>query len=300
MNADMSFRIASITKTFTAAMAVELGQMHMLGIHQPVSSFLPNPDPKRFPYWNEITIQQLANHTSGITELTDSPEFQAVHNRDPKHHWKRDELLRLVHQNVKPGKRYQYANSNFLILGLVIEKLTRLRFGAFLDSEILKPIKLNHTTFVDQDHNVSPQCRGFSGKTDVTAHDPSWAWAAGNIVSAASDLSRWLRTLLGGKWFSAEFRESLLSTNAISGSVGLGIENDKGWLGHTGRIEGYSSAAFYNPDLDATVVVMVNRMDPSDPSEDPRHNVAREIPVLNAVVNAFFPGNPTGLVSGQP
>jgi len=127
-------------------------------------------------------------------------------------------------------------------------------------------------------------CRGYEGNTDVTERSPSWAWCAGNAVSTVSDLTTWIRAVGSGRLLAKEGQRELKRS-------GFGFQNFNGWIGHTGRIDGYSSACFYNPQLDASVVVMVNRLDTDDASK----KISREIPILNAVVDSFFPGHPLNL-----
>lgn len=293
MTTDMRFRIASISKTFTGAAVLRLADEGKLSISDPISKYLPNPNPGQFPHWNEITIQQLANHTSGLSEITDSPAFQARKRRDPSARWSPEQLVRFAHEEHLPGAVYDYANTNYVILGMLIERVSGQSVRSFFRDTLIGPLGLKGTDVAEAGDKPKLNCHGYAGKQDLTCHNPSWAWCAGHLVSNVADLTSWIRAECTGMVLSPASQKKLVAIVKPSVNAGFGIENYNGWLGHTGRIEGYSSACFYSPTLDSTVVVLVNRMDP----DDPQNGISREIPLLNDVISAFFPGNTTGLSS---
>jgi D-alanyl-D-alanine carboxypeptidase len=281
MRPDMRFRIASITKLFTSAAVLRLIDQGKLSPSDRVDKYLPNPNPTNVKDWDKITVLQLANNTSGLNPGSTAAGSFA--------HWNIKDLLPLITEEWPPGKQFHYANMNFVVLGALVEKISHLSFAQFMAKEFFKPLGLRNTLEPSSGSDPQLVCRGFDGDRDVTEEEPSWASAAGDMVSTVSDLTTFIRALGSGKLFSPGSQKILTTITAPARATGFGIERFGDWIGHTGRIEGYSSACFYNPKIDAAIVVMVNRKDYDDGNTN---SVARELPVLYDVADAFFHNQP--------
>jgi D-alanyl-D-alanine carboxypeptidase len=292
----MSFRIASNTKVFVAMALLKLVDLGVISPTDLISSYIPNPFPGSLKNWNSITIQELANHTSGLSDYAGSSAFLAVKNASPYASWTPLQLLSYAQDlNYLPGAGFTYANTNFVILGMLVEIITGDSLENFIQEEFTRPMGLTHTGFALSGSNPDLVCQGYSGTTNVTLNNPSWAAGAGQMVSTAPELAKWIRAVGSGKLLSAYSQKTLLNEVVPSSFTGFGVEEYNYWMGHTGRIDGFSTACFYNPTVDACVVVMVNREDGTDGT----NNVHREIPILNDVINAFFPSAPFGNEAGD-
>jgi D-alanyl-D-alanine carboxypeptidase len=282
MNPSMQFRIASITKTFTAAAVLQLVQNGL--IKHPtdlISTYIPTPPSANLPYWSQITIEELANHTSGIAGGPPAPE-----SPDGDSAFDLTSVVSNAVTHNKPGAVYDYENMNFSILALLIYQVSGLSYPDYLAQNVFPAVGLTQTLQASSGTQPALQCLGYSGNENVTTWNPSWAAGAGDIVSTASDLANWMRQLMTGQVITT-MHDTLVTVVPPSDMTGFGIQESNGWFGHTGRIDGYSSACYYNPEFDTSVVVMVNRMDVDDPS----NYVARELVFLRDVSNAFFPGS---------
>lgn len=279
MAPDMQFRIASITKTFTAMGVLELIDAGRLHNEDLISKYIPD-HPAKIPAgdWDKITIEELANHTSGLGSI-------ANYGNAP---WDFGNLLPLIPVDNSPGKTYEYSNSNYIVLGDLIQVLTGNDPADFFQQEFLGPLNLLHTSVATSGTQPALICQGYNGTSNVTTANPTWSSCAGEMVSNAQDLTRWIRAVFHDRLLSPATQNILLEEFTPTDQTGFGVQEYNHWLGHTGRIAGYSSACFYNPYLDASVVVMVNRMD----STDEKNNIAREFFVLDDVIKAFFPGFP--------
>ncbi len=287
LKADMQFRIASITKIFTTVAVLKLAEQGRLSTSDPISKYVPNPNPKGLPDWDKITIEELANNTAGLSPASIAAGSPA--------HWTPSQLLRVAREEWKPGAEFHYANMNFVALGELIKNFAGADTATFLKKEFFGRLKMHQTLFPNSGTDPPLVCRGYDADRDVTEEEPSWASFAGDMISSVPDLTVWIRALGSGKLLDPSSQRTLLQIVPPSTETGFGIEEYKGWIGHTGRIEGFSSACFYNPAIDASVVVMVNRKDLADGNTN---SVAREIPILNDVIGAFFPDHPIGLNSG--
>ncbi len=282
MTPDMQFRIGSVTKTFTSMAILRLVDRLSLDPAARLSRYVANPDPSRYPDWGDITLEHLAHHTSGIVDNYPGGGLSHSSSYVPA------ELIQYGKQVNIAGAHYQYANTNYVLLGMVIEKANPGTYHYFITSEFLNAIPLSKTVVPTSGSNPPLVCHGFRGQDDVTLEDPSWAAAAGEMVSNVTDLTTWIRTICQPGSLSPQGHLLLLSSSGLSGVTEYGLQEFGGWLGHTGEIDGYSCACFYLPSAEASIVVMVNRSDAAE---------QRDVLLLNDVVDAFFPANPTGLPS---
>lgn len=259
------FRIGSETKTFTVTALLKLLDDHRIRLDDPISKYIDG-----VPGGRRITLRHLAEMRSGLFPYSADPGFVQDLLSDPSRSFTPQELLAYgyKHKNTfKPGAQFQYSNSNYVLLGLVIEKVSGHRFVDFLDREVLRPAHLSRTLFPEGAEFPEPHPRGYTNQTlsgkveDSTDWNPSWGWAAGAMISDLHDLRRWARIVATGTLLSPETQKERLKTlpTGYPGTgYGLGILNSDGWIGHNGSIPGYESVTVYLPSKKATLVILIN------------------------------------------
>lgn len=258
-------RIGSETKTFTVTALLKLVDDHRIRLDDPISKYIHG-----VPGGRRITLRQLAEMRSGLFPYSADPGFVQDLLSDPSRSFTPHELLAYgyKHKNTfKPGKQFQYSNSNLILLGLVIEKVSGHRLVDFIDREVLHPSHLRNTLFPEGAEFPEPHPRGYTNQTlsgkveDSTDWNPSWAWAAGAMISDLHDLRRWARIVATGTLLSPETQKERLKTlpTGFPGTTyGLGILNSDGWIGHNGSIPGYETVTVYLPSKKATLVILIN------------------------------------------
>jgi D-alanyl-D-alanine carboxypeptidase len=270
------FRVGSITKTFVSVVVVQLAAEGVLRLDDPVERWLPGV----VPNGQAITLRRLLNHTSGIYNYTDDPALLRGMTQNPLAVWPPARLVELATSRpplFAPGSRWSYSNTGYILLGLVVEKATGQPVGEELRRRIFAPLGLTRTSFPTVPTLTPPFARGYvppgngvvptprGRPADVTVWHPSWAWAAGALVSSAGDLARFYGALLGGDLLGPEALRELKTTvpaDAGLGGYGLGISRVQlrcsvAW-GHGGSVPGYTSLAFSSEDGSRQAVVLVN------------------------------------------
>jgi len=256
---DVKFRLGSLTKQFTATLILLLQQDGKLSINDPVSRYLADA-PKA---WEKITIAELLGHTSGIPDFTSLKEFGTwrmnPHSVEEELAFFRDKPL-----EFEPGSCFDYSNSNYEVLGAIIEKVSGKKYAELLRERILDPLKMTHSG-LDTDKLLLPKrAQGYEpnsgGLTPARSESMSIPWAAGSMYSTTGDLLKWEQGLFGGKVLSADSLKAM--TTPGKGDYGLGVEiHDLGGnrvITHGGAIEGFSTNLTYVPDRRIAVVVLAN------------------------------------------
>ncbi|MGA5409642.1 serine hydrolase domain-containing protein [Streptomyces lavendulocolor] len=292
MAVDSYVRIGSETKTFTVTALLELVDDGRVRLDDPISRYVAG-----VPNGHRITLRQLAGMRSGLFPYTADPEFIRELESDPGRHFGPHEVLAygFRHPNTfAPGKAFQYSNTNLVLLGLVIEKVSGHRLADFIHRRVLRPARLHHTLFPrDGAEFPEPHPRGYTDQTptgavvDATDWNPSWAWAAGAMISNLHDLRRWAKVLATGELLSPATqaqRLKTLPTGFPGTSYGLGIFDANGWIGHNGSIPGYETVTVYLPSRKATMVIMINT-DARRQGQEPSTLLAR------AITQVVTPGN---------
>ena len=259
------YEIGSITKQFTSASIMRLVDQHKLSIDDELSKYLP-----RIPlHGHRVTIRHLLTHTSGIHSYTEVPAWQP--------HWSEDltpdSIMGFVAKDTfdfAPGTRYKYDNSGYVLLGMVIEKVSGQTYAKFLENEIFKPLKLTHTSYCPS-HPTDPAfAAGYSKNGDgvkpATYLSLTQPFAAGALCSTVGDLVMWERALTSGKVVSPE-SFALMSTAAtlndgkkINYGFGLvpGEMSGHAFISHSGGIPGFATMEYYFPADTLAVVVFTN------------------------------------------
>jgi D-alanyl-D-alanine carboxypeptidase len=287
-------RIYSVTKTFTAALVLELAKEGAFSLQEPVSKYLPlinvvNPNIK-----SSVTIHQLLAHESGYSDYTDEINLQVAVAFNPVHIWTPYEMVSFVHQIAQPGVERRYSSTNYVLLGAIIEAATGKPVEQYYRERFFKPLHFssiylagresldNRGTLASPHDNISVFNPIFQLTGQPTFPDAytnisrfpmdgivSLAFTAGGMVSNAADLAEWGNALFGGRATSRSTLDTML--NSISNTpdedgdkLGYGIfvttriSATDYFVGHNGRAPGYRSVMFYQPDRKMTIVVLTN------------------------------------------
>ena len=266
MTPDLRFRAGSITKTFVAALVLDLAADGKLRLDDPVARWLPGLVPRG----NEITVRQLLRHTSGLADYVDDPRVL----RAPARRWRPEELVAIAAAQAPagaPGERFAYASTNYVVLGLVAERAGHAPLATLLARRVFAPLRLRHTGYVPgivpgrSVHGYrAPSHQGVVTGDAVEAGTAAWwAGAAGAVVSSAEDVQRFFAALLGGRLLGPRLlREMQTLVPAGRSRYGLGIAVfptpcGPAW-GHTGNVQGTIAVALNARDASRQVVLVVN------------------------------------------
>jgi D-alanyl-D-alanine carboxypeptidase len=259
-----TFRIGSITKTFTATVILQLVQEGKLRLIDRLDRFV-----KGIPAGKRVTIRQLLNHTSGIPDTSNAVAKGVF--RDPEHHWRPLNVIRNAVKQKRycaPGACWHYSNTNYQLLGVIARKITGLPMHELYERRILQRVGLPRTEFHPEPGVPAPAAHGYDRETangplvDTTNWNFYWSWTAGSMTSTLTDLRRWARVLATGKGIlSRRMQRARLRTVPTTDqgiSYGLGIMDVNGLLGHDGAVPGYDSLILYSPATGATLAFLGN------------------------------------------
>jgi D-alanyl-D-alanine carboxypeptidase len=265
------FRLASITKLFVGTVVLQLVDAGQLRLDDPVSKYVP-----QVPNGENITIRMLGFHTSGLANLIANREFQKAIAAEPSRTWRTDELLKYAFDMkplFPPGKGWMYSNTNTIVLGEVIAKVTGHPWYEEIEKRILKPLKLRETGHPSSYQLPAPAPSGYRyGQKenlvrygdvwyDATKWSASWAGAAGDLYGTLPDLAKFTRAAGRGELVSAGSRKVLfdwIDTKHEGIEYGFHIARIQGGIGSLGDMPGFSAFAFYIPESDVTVVCLAN------------------------------------------
>jgi D-alanyl-D-alanine carboxypeptidase len=269
---DTVFSIASITKTFVTAVVMQLVDEGRLRLDDHLSRYLP-----RYPRADRITIRQLLGHTSGIANYFESPRYsEAVFSR-PGRRWSERQILDLVGKPYcAPGRCFHYSNTNFVLLGQVIRKVTGEDVGEVIRQQLLGPLGLERTSYQPTERTPRDAAHGHlwgggtaffdqtgSSRVLPTMSAATVAGAAGAMVSNADDLARWAMALYDTDRVLSEARRAEMLDFRRRDEYGLGtrtrIFNGRRAVGHGGSLRGYEDGMWYFPREGAAIVLLSNR-----------------------------------------
>jgi D-alanyl-D-alanine carboxypeptidase len=256
----------------TATVILQLAEEGKLDLSDPIGSFVPG-----MPNGDTATIQQLAEMTSGIAPYTTSDAFQAQLFADPLKVWTPEELVAFEQgqpAEFAPGEGWQYSNTNYVLLGMVIEQVTGQSITDVFQERLFGPLGMTDTSFPGSSNAIAdPHLRGVTEQgqddgvtADATDWNPSEAYTAGEVISTLEDLETWAHALFTGEGIlepetQQMRRDSInrtIAPNSATAGYGFGIGDMGGWWGHDGQIPGYTTAVMHNYDLDTTIIVLVN------------------------------------------
>lgn len=262
MRPDDRFRIASITKSMTATIVLQLVEKGKLELDDTVETWLPGV----LDAGDRITLRDLLGHVSGLPEADDS---RYVRGHGVRHGVTDEEYVRLVAQaplEAEPGELFVYRNINFVLLGMVVEAVTGRDIGAVMRERLFEPLGLRDTRLATEGHPGPRLVHVYDGLEDLTWLDVYWAGAAGGVTSTADDLATFYRALFSGELLDDERLAEMtdIRDDDVAGWNGYGlglaaVETDCGTaLGHSGRLPGLATEAWSIPERGRSVVVLVN------------------------------------------
>jgi D-alanyl-D-alanine carboxypeptidase len=266
MKPDFYHRIGSVTKTFTITGVLQLVDGGKVKLDDPIAKHVDG-----VPKGDQITLRQLARMQSGLHNYSAVEAFQKALFGDPKRPFTPRELLDFAFtepNDFEPGQGFEYSNTNTVLLGLTVEKVSGQSLPDYVRNHILTPLKLSHTSFPTDNAYPEPHAQGYTldeADTQTTATDwnPSWGWAAGAMISTLDDMRTWAGALASGTLLSPETQRQRLETVNAPGlppqdGYGLGIFDLAGWVGHNGSLPGYQTVVVRLEDEQTTLVIMSN------------------------------------------
>ncbi|MDX2268269.1 MAG: serine hydrolase [Bryobacter sp.] len=256
---ETQFRIGSITKQFTAAAILQLAEKGKLKLSDSACQHLP----RCADAWKPLTLHHLLSHTGGLANFTSLPGYAGIMNLPSEAH----EQLKLVWEmplEFTPGEKFEYSNTGYLLLGLVIEKVSGEPLGQYFTKHIFEPAGMRSTRLEGTNDNLPQRARGYRGNggNPVPAQpiDMRIPGAAGAVVSTAPDLLAWDRALAANKVISAASRKLMLTE--VKGGYGYGTSlrpfQGKATDGHNGGINGFVSLFTRFTDEGTAVVALAN------------------------------------------
>ncbi|MCP2635390.1 beta-lactamase family protein [Microbacterium sp. HD4P20] len=276
-------RIGSLTKTMTATILLQLVEEGLVSLDDPISQYVPD-SPN-----GAATLRQLADMTSGIPSYSLDPDWQDKYFGDPFLLFAPQELVdaaKTLPVDGAPGEVWKYSNTNYVLLGMVIEQVLEQPIAEVFAERLFEPLSMVDTVYpgssagIDQPHLVGLTNQRNPGgpAEDATEWSPSFASTAGEVVSTLDDLTLWAHALFTGEGVLDDEtqqlrRDSILSSpapNDAESGYGIGWgERADGWWGHSGTIPGFTTSVFHSYDENATIVVVANTDAPLASGEVP-------------------------------
>lgn len=277
------FRIGSNTKTFVISVLLQLVAEKKLGLDEPLSRFSLGVN---IPNAKNITVREVCDMRSGLFEAYATPQFGRLDMKVPKNFDPRVLVAWAVRQKpyFAPGKGYRYSNTNYLLLGLIIEEITKDSVGDQIRKRLLEPFGLTQTIYPQTQEMPKPWTRGYEldrqrDWVDVSNTIPvAFMGSAGAMISNMNDIRRWVKLYATGNASGPKTYRDLIKCIPFLGntSFGLGITCSAGWYGYTGALPGYNTADYYSPATGVTIVAWINYQAP-EPVEGVASVMVRDI-----------------------
>ena len=271
---DQPFRIASVTKTFTATAILVLVDRGLLQKNDPIAKWYPD-----FPNADQITVDDLLHMRSGIPAPNDDEVLARVYDNPlapaPPLTEELSSFAALKSQFKAPNTEGVYTDFNYDILAGIVQQVTGKDIGMVISETVIKPLKLQHTSYPTgtalpgqlRGYGWNPETKRFE---DKTLFNPPLGGASGAIISDISDLLKFSRALCHGELLKPETLREQLQGQLLLGTstdYGEGVALGHGFCGHSGTINGFSTDMYYIKKLDASLVISVNRLDRDNESQ---------------------------------
>ncbi|MGB3485939.1 MAG: serine hydrolase domain-containing protein [Mycobacterium sp.] len=262
-------RIGSVTKTFTGTAVLQLVDQGRIRLSDPISRYVEG-----VPGGDQITLDMLGRMRSGLPNYSEDQAWQErfiaeaptgpdAFGTTPR------ELVDIAFRNpvnFAPGTEYEYSNTNTVLLGMVVTRVTGQSLPDYLRQHVFAPLGLGQTSWPTNGVMPEPFMHGYAELpdgpvTDTTFWNPSWGDAAGAIVSDVADMQRWAGAVGRGELLRPETQAQRVAGGEAAApgvSYAFTIFDAHGWLGHNGDIPGFTTVSVYLPEQDATLVVFAN------------------------------------------
>lgn len=277
----------SVGKTFAAVVALQLVKEGKIKLDDKIEKYLGKEMWfSRLPNSKDITVRQLMNHTSGLIRYEFKEQFTKDLTANPDKIWKPEELIAYLFDEKPPfeaGKGWDYSDTNYIVLGMIIEKVTGKKYYDLVQKRILKPLKFRRT-FPQDRRELKGLIQGYAGAnnpfggTDEMIKDgkfninPQFEWTGGGMVSNSEDLARWAKIMYEGKAFSPDLLPQML--DGVPAKLGRDTKYGLGVIirptpagltyGHSGFFPGYMTDMMYFPEHKISVAVQVNSSVPQN------------------------------------
>jgi D-alanyl-D-alanine carboxypeptidase len=259
-NMNTQYRIGSISKTFTAVLIMKAVEDKKLSLDKKLSDFYPD-----IPNADKITIENLLQHRTGIHNLTNEAEYWQ-YNKQPQTESSLVNIIKKYKSDFEPGSKHEYSNSNYILLGFILEKAYKKSYADLIKDKIARPLKLTLTEVggkIDTSKNQAKSYQFTNGNYQISSEtDMSIPIGAGNIISTPTELLKFILGLEQGKLIKPE---SLNKMKNFMDGYGYGLVKvpfeEYSGFGHTGGIDNFRSALFYFPDLKTAMSFTTNQAD---------------------------------------
>lgn len=276
----------SVGKTYVAAVAMQLVAEGKLDIDAPIARYLDNVTwLDRIAHARTITVRQIMNHTSGLVRYEFQPQVTAVLRANPYKVWTPEERLAALFDAkppFAPGEGWEYSDTNYIVLGMIIERITGRTYYSEMQRRLLQPLALRNTIPSDQPE-LPGLANGYAGlRNDLGGYDasigadgrfainPQFEWTGGGIASTTGDLARWAKLLYEGGAFPVALVPRMV--DGVPSRLGQNVRYGLGVIvrdtplgpawGHSGFFPGYATEMMYFPDLRMSAAVQVNTSSP--------------------------------------
>jgi D-alanyl-D-alanine carboxypeptidase len=300
MTTDVHYRIASVTKTFTAQAVLRLAEQGRLSLDDPLEEYVPD-----IPHGDEITVHHLLGMRGGVYDFVADEEFMARYVADPLlSGWSPYDVLEIIRAHADeatpPGRATVYSDSEYVLLGLVIERVTG-RSAQQYTTSVIEGLGLPETSYpttaalpepfthgyMNTDREPAPADPAAEEPRDVTRSNPVVPFTAGAVISTVPDMIGYAEQLATGAGLAPETARlrqewTPLTSTGVRAQYGLGVVQLGNWVGHNGSVFGYSTMVSHLPEEKASVVVMVNAAD------------AEAVPAMglwDGIVTVLYPGS---------
>jgi len=258
-NPETKFRIGSLTKGFTAVAILQLEEKGLLSVDDKLQEHIPD-----YPGSNEITIKHLLTHTSGIPNHTEFPDFDKERRVYEYSILETIETFKNKPLEFNPGEKFNYSNSNYILLGLIIEQATQMSYEEYIKQNIFEPLNMKNSGFENPEKVIKNLAQGYSiNNTEIEKakfRDMSNAHASGALYSTVEDLYIWDRALYSEELISNESKEKMFTEFKDNYGFGWGIVNvfNHKMIAHSGDIDGFTSniSRFINDDI--SIIILSN------------------------------------------
>ncbi len=258
-NPETKFRIASLTKGFTAVAILQLQEKGLLSVDDKLQKYIID-----YPRGDEVTLKHLLTHTSGIPNHT---EFEDFNNERRVFGYNISETIDTFKKNpleFTPGVKFNYSKSNYILLGFVIEQVSKMSYAEYIEQNIFKPLKMNNSGFESPEKVIKNFAQGYRLKNNEIGkakfRDMSNAHASGALYSTTEDLYLWDRALYSDELLSKRSRENMFTEFKDNYGFGWGVVNvfNHKMIAHSGDIEGFTSNVSRFTDDDISIIILSN------------------------------------------
>lgn len=291
---DLFTRVASVTKTMTGTIVLQLIEEGKLSFTDTLSQWFPDIDGA-----DAITIRHLGTMASGLASYSLDDSITDEYFTNPTRTWTPEELLyagAALDREFLPGEGFLYCNTNLVALGLIVERILGQPLATALQQRLFTPLKMVNSSYPSTAAIPDPHWLGYTLQSvtdgipiEVTDWSPTFTAGAGQALSTLGDLAIWARALGKGSLISAEMQQSRLLPNphSVGGTrayaFAVGVES--GWVAHSGVVPGFVTQVAYLPSLDATIVVAANGDLPGDDGVGPAPKAFRQLATVIAPNN---------------